>query len=417
MTTEPPEQPEVRLGFVALADCAPLVMAKERGFFRRQGLRVTLERQPSWASIRDKVRAGRLDGAQMLAPMPLAMSLGVDGPTLPMAVPMTLGLNGNAITVSNRLHRRMAEAEPIDMARRPTTAAALRSVVEEDRRLGRPPLRFAAVFPFSSHQYELRYWMAAAGVDPSRDVEIGVVPPAALPARLERGDLDGYCVGEPWNEQAVFEGAGRRLVTKSEIWNHSPEKVLAFPREWAEQRPATVRALVRALLEAARWTDRPEHRLEVSYVVTGESCVDAPVAVTVAALCGDEAKHVFHRHAANFPWVSQAMWLLTQMIRWGQLEKPIAIQESAAEVYRPDLYRAAVMEVGEPCPDFDVKVEGAHSEAWSLDAVGAPISMGADRFIDGRVFDPNDPVGYIEQFEVSSLRMRMDDLALHNPSD
>ena len=408
------EETELRLGFVGLSDCAPLVVAKERGFFRKHGLRVTLERQSSWASVRDKLVAGWLDAAQMLAPMPLAMSLGIDGPTLPVSAPMALGLNGNGITVSRRLHQRMGELDPEAMAERPITASALRTLLRTDRL--RRPLRFAAVFPFSSHHYELRYWMAAAGIDPSRELEICILPPAAMPARLARGDIDGYCVGEPWNQLAVADGTGRCLVTKHEIWNHSPEKVLALREDWCDRHPATVRALVRALIEAAAWADRPANRLETAHLITGESRVDAPTEVTTAALAeGEGGLHVFHRFAATFPWVSHGTWFLTQMLRWGQVEKPIAIRDEAARVYRPDLYREAAEELGEPFPEIDEKSEGLHATGWCLDDASMSIAMGSDRFLDGRVFDPGDPVAYLEQFAISAMRVRTDDLALVNP--
>ncbi len=245
------EKSRLRIGFVPLADCAPLVFAKERGHFRRHGLEVELSREVSWATLRDRVAAGALDAAQMLAPMPLASTLGLGGLELPICTGLALDLDGNAITVSEALYRRLADADPDSLIGRPVCATALRQVIEEDREAGRPPLRFGIVFPYSMHDLELRYWLASAGIDPQRDVSLRVVAPPFMVQRLEEGHLDGYCVGEPWNALAALRRSGRTLVTKHEIWNHSPEKVLGVSESWLERHPATHRAMLRALLEAA----------------------------------------------------------------------------------------------------------------------------------------------------------------------
>lgn len=416
---------KLRIGFVALNDCAPLVIARERGFFRRHGLEVELVREPSWANVRDKVQAGLLDGAQMLAPMPLAMTLGLEGTAVPMTVPLSLGLNGNGITVSKELYERLVAVDPASVPERMREAHALATVLRRDREAGRRRLRFAVVFPFSAHYYEFMYWAAAAGIDPNRDLEIVVLPPVSMVDGLRRGRIDGYCVGEPWNQLAVAEDVGRCLVTKYDIWNNSPEKVLAMTQDWAMRHPDEVRGLVRALIEAARWVDPPENRLETVHVIAGSSFVDAPVDVVRRGLGGRPVLgesgpadrpdfHVFHRYAATFPWISHAMWFATQMIRWGQVEKPFALRELAASVYRPDLYREAADEIGEPVPEIDEKPEGRHEEPYELGADGAVIRMGPDRFIDGRHFDPNDGVSYLEQSEITRLRLRLDDLATHN---
>jgi nitrate/nitrite transport system substrate-binding protein len=415
----------VRIGFVALNDSAPLVIAKERGHFRRHGVEVELVREPSWANVRDKVQAGLLDAAQMLAPMPIATSLGLDGPTTAMVVPLSLGLNGNALTVSTALYERMRQADPEALASRTRSAAALREVLRQDREAGRPRLRVGVVFPFSAHYYELMYWAAAAGIDPAHNLEISVVPPVRMAEGLRDGHIDGYCVGEPWNQLAVEMGVGRSLLASYEIWNNSPEKVLAFTDEWADRHPEVLRALVRALIEAARWVDRAENRLETVHVIAGESFVDAPVDVVARGLLGrprlgDQIAelpdfHVFHRYAATFPWTSHAIWYATQMIRWGQAEKPFAVRALAGRVYRPDVYREAAREIDEPVPEADEKPEGSHAEPWMLEAASRPIRMGPDRFVDGRRFEPDEIVAYLEQSEVTRVRLRLDDLAMWNP--
>jgi nitrate/nitrite transport system substrate-binding protein len=402
------EKSALKLGFVPLLDAAPLVVAKERGFFRRHGLDVTLVRQPSWANVRDNLAAGRLDAAQTLAPMPLAATLGIGARAVPMLTALSLGLNGNAITVSTELHRRMRELDPQAMAQQPVPARALKRVLDDDRRAGRRPLVLAVVFPYSAHNYELRYWLATGGIDPEREVQIRIVPPSAMVEALAEGHIDGYCVGEPWNAYAAHVGCGHSIVRSYEIWNNAPEKVLGVTREWAERHPRTHRALVRALIDAARWIDRPENRLETVHVIAGESYVDAPVEVIERALAAtpraaaapgtDNGAGTFYRSAATFPWRSHAVWFVTQMLRWGQIEQPVDIATLVESVYRTDVYRDAAAELGVPTPLVDMKPEGVHESPWLLGEATTPIAMGPDAFLDGRIFDPDDPLRYVASF-------------------
>lgn len=423
------EKIALTLGFIPLTDCAPLVIAKEHGLFEKHGLDVTLSKETSWANIRDKVALGILDGAQMLAPMPLAMTLGLGPIHKPMVTALALDLNGNAITVSNALYERMQRTDAAAMHERPLSARALKSVIEADRQAGRPPLTFAMVFPESTHNYELRYWMAAAGIDPDNDVRLVVVPPPQMVGRLEQGDIDGYCVGEPWNAQAVQAGIGRTLITKYEIWNNSPEKVLGVTQEWAEQHPNTHHALLLALLEACRWLDEPDHRIEAASLISRSVYVNAPEHVVRMSMTGtfqyaaDEMPrampdfNVFHRYAANFPWRSHAVWFLTQMLRWGQLDRAIDLQAAAAEVYRPDLYRKAAAQLGLPSPAIDAKTEGRHTAVWKLYEGESSLPMGADRFLDGRLFDPSQATDYLRGFEIQHMNVDADQLAALNPAD
>lgn len=211
------EKPQITLGFIPLTDCAPLVIGHEKGFFEQYGLRVSLSKETSWANVRDKVAMGFLDGAQTLASMPIAMSAGNGPIEKPMISALTLDLNGNAITVSEALYQRMLAADPQAMQARPLSARALKTVLDADRQAGCEPLTFAVVFPTSTHNYELRYWMAAAGIDPDRDVRLEVIPPPQMVNAMRSGRIDGYCVGEPWNELAVKEGLGRVMITKYEL--------------------------------------------------------------------------------------------------------------------------------------------------------------------------------------------------------
>ena len=398
-----PMRTDLRLGFIALSDCAPLVVAHEKGLFAREGLNVELSREVSWANIRDKVAMGALDGAHMLAPLPLAVNLGVSGEQTRMIAPLSLNLNGSAITVSKTLAAAMRAAAPDVMAARPRLAGAMRETIAERAAAGAPPLTFAVVFPFSIHNYQLRYWLAAAGIDPDRDVRIVVTPPARMTARLAQGDIDGFCVGAPWGAQAVADNHGETLIHASEIWKAGPDKVFGLTEAWAERHPETLGAILRALIQAGAWADAPENRRELASILSHARYVDAPEDVVARSLPGlsagatliDSADDIiFHRFAAGFPWRSHAVWFLSQMIRWGQIPADIDIATAAASAYRPDLYRVAARELGIPTPMVDEKVEGLHSAAWMLDEATTPISMSPDLFFDGRPFDAAQPLRY-----------------------
>ncbi len=392
-----PELPRLRLGYIPLTDAAPLVVALERGHFARYGLEVTLSREPSWATLRDKLGVGQLDGAHLLAPMALACTLGIEGVPQRLVTALSLGLNGNAITVADNLYRDMLAAAD----GQPVTAAALASVIARRRATGADPLTFATVYPASNHNYQLRYWLAAAGIDPDRDVRLVVVPPPQMVQRLRQGDIYGYCVGEPWNTLAVREGVGRIVTTGYEVWNNAPEKVLAVGVAWAQRYPATHTALLCAIIEAAQWLDEhPQHRLEAARLLAAPMYLGLPAGVIAGSLSGQVALdargaarelpdfHVFYRYAATFPWRSHALWMLQQMDRWGQLPAGTDLLAVAHAVYRPDLYRRAVTRMGIAVPTVDMKVEGRHAGDWMLGEGSAAVRMGADRFIDGAVFDP-----------------------------
>lgn len=410
------EQRRVRLGFIPLTDCAVLVTAQEMGFFARHGLEVDLMREPSWANIRDKLDSGALDGAHLLAPMALVAGQDIPGAGVqPLVTAFSLGLNGNAITVSRALYARMVEADPKAMAEQPCTARALKAVVEADQRAGRAPLTFATVFTFSAHDLQLRDWLCAAGIDPDRDVRLVVIPPPQMADHLEAGLIDGYCVGEPWNSQAVARGVGCIVISGHEFWNNAPEKVLGVTRDWAEAHPRKHGALLMALLEAAQWLDAPAHRETAAAWLAEETYVRAPLDAVRCAMTGQmvyvpgEAPralpdfHVFHRYAANFPWRSHAVWFLAQMARWGRIARPADALAMAREVYRPDLYRAAAESLGMASPRSDLKTEGGHAGPWMLADATAPLTLGADRFFDGRLFDPLAPEATTDRLGTSPL--------------
>ena len=420
------EKTKLTFGIIPLTDCAPIVIAKEKGYFKKHGLDVTVSKESSWANIRDKVSVGALDGAHMLAGMPIASSLGIGARKKQMITAFSMDLNGNAITVSDELYAQMLQADPEAMKRSPVSAAELKKVIDQHNKSGKEPMTFAMTFPVSTHNYEIRYWMAAAGIDPDKDVRLIVIPPPQMVANLQAKNIVGYCVGEPWNERAVELGIGRTLITNYEIWNNNPEKVFGVNLEWAEQNPNTHLAAVMALIEAAEWMDKPENRLEVVNIISERSYVNAPVDVVKMSMTGtykyskkEDPRplpdfNVFYRYAATFPWASHASWFITQMIRWGQIEEALDIKKMAESVYRSDIYREAAKNLKIAYPTLDYKTEGTHSGGWTLSEASTPIEMGPDKFFDGMSYDPKKLVEYIRGFKVHNMKVSIETLAKLN---
>lgn len=420
------EKTKLTLGIIPLTDCAPIVIAHEKGYFKKYGLETTISKEASWANIRDKVSLGALDGAHMLAGMPIAATLGVGAIAKPTITAYSMDLNGNAITVSNELFDKMMKADPESMKQSPISAKALKKVIDEEKKAGKEPLTFAMVFPVSTHNYQLRYWMASAGIDPDNDVRLIVIPPPQMVANLNAKNIAGYCVGEPWNERAVTMGIGKILITSYEIWNNNPEKVFGVTQEWVDKNPNTHKALLMAMIEASQWMDKPENRMEVVKIISDKSYVNAPIDVVKMSMTGtfqyqkeQSAKpladfNVFNRYAATFPWRSHAEWFISQMIRWGQIEKPINVKTTAESIYRPDLYREAAKALGVAYPTIDLKTEGTNSKPWTLNDATSPIQMGSDIFFDGKVFDSKKIVEYISSFDVKSPKFNLDELAKVN---
>lgn len=347
---------EIRLGYVPLVDCALPVAAHELGFARSEGLDLILGRELSWASIRDKLSVGLYDAAHLLAGIPLAARLGLGGmPRQDLIVPMALGRGGNAITVSSRLYQRMLALAPDVMAGpRGHTAKALRKVIDQDRENGRPLLSFATVFPFSSHNYELRSWLAMGGIDPDREVNIGIVAPPRMVDSLRNDWIDGYCVGEPWNTRTVHQGDGVIVALKEDIWKDSPEKVLGLQESWAADNPDKLRALIRALVRAAQWADQPENRNELAQILCDEKYVGAPYEILQASLSGRPVlkpgdsptdtpeRHVFFNDSATIPRRSLGWWVSKQMQRWDQLPAKHDLTRTIEQTYREDIYDRAL---------------------------------------------------------------------------
>ena len=332
------EKDELKFGFIKLTDCAALVIAKELGYFEEEGLFVTLEAQANWKILLDRVISGELDGAHMLSGQPIGATIGI-GTKADVITPFSMDLNGNGITVSNAIWEQMKSVDPalaVAKPAHPISANALKPIVEEAKELGEP-LRMGMVFPVSTHNYELRYWLAASGISPGfytptdttgttdADVLLSVTPPPQMPATLDQGTIQGYCVGEPWNQQAVFKKIGVPVVTNYEIWKNNPEKVFGITKQWAEENPNTAIAVTKALIRAGKWLDGSlENRRKAvkilsqsEYVGADEEVIAASMTGTFEYAPGDKREmpdfNVFFRYSATYPFYSDAIWFLTQM--------------------------------------------------------------------------------------------------------
>ncbi|MBS7699972.1 MULTISPECIES: CmpA/NrtA family ABC transporter substrate-binding protein [unclassified Chelatococcus] len=396
----------VTAGFLPLLDSAVLVTAREKGFAASEGIELVLIRENSWASIRDRLAVGHFDVAHVLAPMPIAFNLGLAPLAARTVVPMALGLGGNAITVSLDLWRSMRERGASESFEPASTGAALHDVIEDRARGDGERLRFAVVHPHSGHNYELRYWLAACGINPDTDVNIVIVPPPLMADALTSGRIDGYCVGEPWNTAAIAKGGGRIATIKAAIWKSSPEKVLGVSAAWAELHPQTLSALLRAVYRAAQWCADTANREELSALLAQPAYIGAPAEWLLPALSGRIATgdgsvisapdfFLTYAKAATFPWKSHALWFYSQMVRWGQVNPSRANDAIAHETYRPDLYRAALKSLGAALPTANSKVEGALTRETPVGSAGASLILGPDGFFDGRVFDPDKLADYL----------------------
>ncbi len=356
------EKTRIKVGFIPIIDCAAIVLAEELGAYERQGLEVEIRREVSWANVRDKLALGVLDASHILAPLPLALTLGIDSVSVPMINAMTLQVNGNGLTLSAKLWHEMEEVAPeLVSGGLPLDARAIAAVVARRKAAGAAPIVLASVFPYSVQNYMLRLWLSSGGIDPDRDVCLTVVPPPHTVAYMSGGVIDGYCVGEPWNQQAQALGIGRIALTGPDIWRGMPEKVLGTTEAWANRHPNTLLALVKALIEACLWLDEPANRAEAARLLSSPRYLNTPAEVMSRTL-ELPGFHVFQRDAANFPWRSHADWFLAQMVLWKQASPDIDIKGTADRVYRTDIYRAAAREMGVACPDIDRLPPGGHGE-------------------------------------------------------
>ncbi len=395
---------KIRIGFLPLVDAALPILAREQGFAEAEGLEIELVRDTTWATVRDRLLYGHTDAAHMVAPLAIATALGRGRPAVPLAVPFVLGLNGNAITLALPLAEKVLDGDGLGD---PVTLGARLKVVAAARLAAGRRLRFGVVHRYSSHNYMLRYWLAAVGIRPDMDVEIVTIGPTFAADALAVGEVDGICVGEPWNSVAVDRGVGRIALVTAQIWRRGVEKVLALREETVGERGEVVERLIRALHAAAAHFIDPATRDASAAILARPDYLDAPVDPIARAIgdrvrvvAGAEPLHVpdfmfQYREAANFPWRSQAAWLYSQMARWDGT--PVAADEArfAQNTFRPDLYRAALAGSGAPLPGASSKLEGAIGGTVAAGSTQGRLMLGSDPFFDGRSFDPDDIAGYL----------------------
>ena len=350
----------LRIGFIPLCDAAALIVAADKGFCAQEGLDVELVREVSWSNVRDKLNIGHFDAAHLLAPVAIASSLGLGHFKIPIIAPFNLGINGNAITISPSLHRALAAEAGGGIDDPLKTAQALARVVKRRREKGEQPLTFGMTFPYSTHNYHLRFWMAAGGVDPDEDVRLVVLPPPYMVDSLASGHVDGFCVGAPWNSVAVDRGIGYILHLVSDILASAAEKVLAMRRSWADDNPETVARLVRAHHRAAEFIEGTVNRDEVYAILAAPNRIDVNADVIRRTFDGrlkvapdgtvrtSDRYLLVGRHGAARPNTTHAAWLYAQMVRWRQVPLSAELLAEAKAVFRPDIYDRIVGAPTEP---------------------------------------------------------------------
>ncbi|MEM7230739.1 MAG: CmpA/NrtA family ABC transporter substrate-binding protein [Planctomycetota bacterium] len=426
------EKDRLKFGFIKLTDCAPIVIAKEKGFFEAEGLQVDVEAQPNWKTLLDRVINGELDGAHMLSGQPIAATIGF-GTKAHVITAYTMDLNGNGITVSNAVWEKMQQADPAlksPKPKHPISAASLRPTVDERKASGEL-LKMGMVFPVSTHNYEIRYWLAAAGIHPGMytetdkvgetdaEVLLSVTPPPMMPTVLEAGNIQGYCVGEPWNQQAVSKGIGVPVTTNYDVWKNNPEKVFGVTKAWADENPSTHVAVVKALIRAGKWLDETSdgklvNREEACRILAQPNYVGADYDVIKNSMTGffffqksDKRPmpdfNVFFKYQCTYPWYSDGIWFLTQMRRWGQITEPKPnswYHETIKKIYRPDVYRLAAARL---------ITEGHLSAADVPPADTDGFKPPTKDFIDGIEYDARQPVQYMNSHKIGNKDLRFAD--------
>lgn len=393
------------IGFLPLVDACLPILAAEHGFAAEEGLELDFVRDVSWATVLDRLLYGHSDAAHLLAPLAIATTLGRNRPAEPLAAPFVLGLNGNAITFSPELAR--AVGAPEGKLGDALVIGQRLALEAKSRASAGRKLRFGVVHRYSSHNYMLRYWLAACGIAPDEDVEIATVAPPFVADALASGEIDGSCVGEPWNSVAVDRGVGRIVLATAQIWRRGVEKVLALRERGLTERREAVEALIRAMRKAGAHFVDPANWQGNAAILAAPRYLDASPELILRAISdrlmlaqGSAPSHypdfMFqHREAANFPWVSQAEWLYTQMVRWDGLPLDARDAAKAARVFRPDIYRSALAKTGDLLPGASSKVEGSLQGTTAVSSQQGRMVLGQNQFFDGRSFDPDDLEGYL----------------------
>ena len=400
----------LRIAFLPLNDVAVLAAARERGFAEDEGIALDLVRTTSWGTLRDQLVYGQVQAAHMLAPLAVAVTLGLSQQPAALAAPFKLGVNGNMLVMA----RDFAAALDPDPARR--LADPLGTAHDFAAAIGlwrRKPV-IGVVHRFSSHALMLRYWLASAGIDPDRDVVLRVLPPSLTVEAIHAGEIDGFIAGEPWGGAAIASGRAEAVAIGERIWQRGVEKVLAFREPWLEENPDTVDRLLRALARAAAWCDEPDNREVLADILSHADYVDQPADLILGALGGRIVPRagdapldcpnfvLFSREATPFPWRSQALWIYSQLLRWGMVEASPQAAAQAAAVFRPDVFRRALAGSDVPMPGASMKLEGALESPLAVGSRKGDLTLGPDRFFDGRVFDPERIEDYLTGF--SQLR-------------
>jgi nitrate/nitrite transport system substrate-binding protein len=381
--SDAPETAKMKFGMIALTDCSPIVIAHEKGIFKKYGIDSTVAKGANWAAIRDSLSSGDIQGTHMLIGMPIASTMGLLGsPKKPMVIPWLLNRNGQSITLKAAWKGKVVD-DP----------KAIKPMAMKAKGLGEP-LTFAMTFPPGTHAMWMRYYLGAGGIHPDKDVALITIPPAQMVSNMKIGKMDGYCVGEPWNARAAADGVGFTSVNTQDIWKDHPEKVCAFLAEFADKNPKTVKAVLKALHEASVWLDDLNNRAEQAQIVSKATYINCPPELILGRLKGeydfgdgrrktDPNYMIFSQRNCNYPQYKYAVWFLSQYRRWGMVDGSVDYMGIAKKVMRPDIYEEAMKEVGY-----------TH---------GGP-NMDSEQFFDGKTFDPTKPEEFAKGFEVHSLK-------------
>lgn len=376
--SDAPEITEVKIGFIPLTDCAPIVVAAEMGFDKKYGIKITPSKEASWAAIRDKTVNGELHAAHVLYGLIYGVHLGIGGQQKDMALLMTLNHNGQGITLANQLKEKGVK-----------DGKSLKRLLDNENR----DYTFAQTFPTGTHAMWLNYWLAANGINPIKDVKTIVVPPPQMVANMRIGNMDGYCVGEPWNARAINDKIGYTVATSQDIWVDHPEKVLGTTAEFVAKNPNTARAIIMAVLDACRYIEATENRAKVAKLISGKSYVNAPEDVIAGRFIGDYDNGIgkkwkdpnfmkfFGDGRVNFPYLSDGMWFLTQHKRWGLLKSDPDYLGVATKINQVKLYSEAASQLGVSVPKDTLR---------------------SSKLMDGVVWDGKNPAAYAASFKIKA---------------